>query len=54
MGVALLLVTSQVRFEDLPGYIDFDTIILLFSMMILNANLKLGVFLVWLPAASSV
>jgi len=44
MGVALLLATSQVRFGDLPGYVDFDTIILLFSMMILNANLKLGGF----------
>lgn len=44
MGVALLLVFRQVSFEDLPGYIDFNTIILLFSMMILNANLKLAGF----------
>lgn len=44
MGVALLLVTRQVDFIKLPDYIDFDTIILLFSMMILNANLKLAGF----------
>jgi len=44
MGVALLLVTRQVQFEQLPDYIDFDTIILLFSMMIINANLKLAGF----------
>lgn len=44
MGVALLLVTQQVRFDKLPAYIDFDTIILLFSMMIINANLKLAGF----------
>ena len=44
MGVALLLVTGQVSFEKIPNYIDFNTIILLFSMMILNANLKLAGF----------
>jgi len=44
MGVALLLAFGQVKFEQLPQYIDFDTIILLFSMMIINANLKLAGF----------
>jgi len=44
MGVALLLLTRQVAFEKLPDYIDFNTIILLFSMMIINANLKLAGF----------
>ena len=44
MGVALLLAFRQIDFQDLPGYIDFNTIILLFSMMILNANLKLAGF----------
>ncbi len=44
MGVALLLATSQVKFKELTSYIDFDTIILLFSMMIINANLKLSGF----------
>ncbi len=44
MGVALLVLARQVRFEDLPQYLDFDTLILLFSMMIINANLKLAGF----------
>jgi Na+/H+ antiporter NhaD/arsenite permease-like protein len=44
LGVALLLVTRQVAFDQLSTYIDFDTIILLFSMMIINANLKLAGF----------
>lgn len=44
MGVALLLLTRQVAFDRLPDYIDFDTILLLFSMMIINANLKLAGF----------
>ena len=42
MGVALLVVFGQVRFEELPTYFDFNTLILLFSMMIINANLKLA------------
>jgi Na+/H+ antiporter NhaD/arsenite permease-like protein len=29
MGVGLLLIFNQIRFEDLPGFIDFDTLILL-------------------------
>ena len=44
MGVALLVVSGQVDFRRLPDYVDFDTLILLFSMMILNANLKLAGF----------
>jgi Na+/H+ antiporter NhaD/arsenite permease-like protein len=44
MGVALLLAAGQVVFKDLPKYMDFDTLILLFSMMIINANLKLAGF----------
>lgn len=44
MGVALLIAFRQVRFEDVPGYFDFDTLVLLFSMMIINANLKLAGF----------
>lgn len=44
MGVALLIAAGQVRFTDLPGYFDFNTLILLFSMMIINANLKLAGF----------
>ena len=57
MGVALLLVTGQVSFDKLPGYNDFNTIILLFSMMILTANLILeGFFNLadgWLALASA-
>jgi Na+/H+ antiporter NhaD/arsenite permease-like protein len=44
MGVALLLATRQVDFDKLPSYFDFDTLVLLFSMMIINANLKLAGF----------
>jgi Na+/H+ antiporter NhaD/arsenite permease-like protein len=44
MGVALLVLFRQVEFERLYTYIDFDTLILLFSMMIINANLKLAGF----------
>ncbi len=44
MGVGLLVVTGQVRFDELPGLLDFDTIILLFSMMVINANLRLAGF----------
>jgi len=44
LGVALLLIFGQVRFDELPAYVDFDTLFLLFSMMIINANLKLAGF----------
>ena len=44
MGVALLILFNQVRFDELPAYVNFDTIMLLFSMMIINANLKLAGF----------
>jgi Na+/H+ antiporter NhaD/arsenite permease-like protein len=44
MGVALLVAANQVRFNDIPTYFDFDTLVLLFSMMIINANLKLAGF----------
>lgn len=44
VGVGLLLVSGQLAYRDLPGLLDFDTLILLFSMMILNANLKLAGF----------
>ena len=51
MGVGLLLVFGQIQFEDLPGFIDFDTLILLFSMMIINANLKVAGFFTWAGGA---
>jgi Na+/H+ antiporter NhaD/arsenite permease-like protein len=44
LGVALLVLTNQVPFEDIPTYFDFNTLILLFSMMVLNANLKFSGF----------
>lgn len=44
MGVGLLVITGQVKFEEIPSLLDFDTLILLFSMMILNANLRIAGF----------
>jgi Na+/H+ antiporter NhaD/arsenite permease-like protein len=44
IGVAALILFSQIKFDDLSEYLDFDTLILLFSMMILNANLKIAGF----------
>lgn len=44
MGVGLLLVTGQIIFDDIGGYLDLDTLILLFSMMIINANLRIAGF----------
>lgn len=44
IGVALLVVSGQVAFDQIPSYVDFDTVALLFSMMIINANLKLSGF----------
>jgi Na+/H+ antiporter NhaD/arsenite permease-like protein len=44
VGVGALLVFNQLEFQKLPDYLDFDTLILLFSMMIINANLKFAGF----------
>jgi Na+/H+ antiporter NhaD/arsenite permease-like protein len=44
MGVGLLLVTMQLRFEQIGQFLDVDTLILLFSMMVINANLRLAGF----------
>lgn len=44
MGVATLILFRQIQFDDIPTYLDFNTLILLFSMMIINANLKLAGF----------
>lgn len=38
-GVALLVAARQVEFEKIPSYFDYDTLFLLFSMMVINANL---------------
>lgn len=44
VGAGILLVFNQIDFVQLPKFIDFDTIILLFSMMLINANLRLSGF----------
>ncbi len=44
IGVALLLVSGQIDFADIPASLDFDTLILLFAMMVINANLTLAGF----------
>lgn len=44
MGVSLLVLMNQVSIDEFAGFIDMDTIILLFAMMIINANLRLAGF----------
>ncbi len=44
VGVGLLVLTAQVNFEKLKGYVDFDTLTLLFSMMVIIACLELAGF----------
>jgi len=44
MGVGLLLVSGQIEFEQLGRFVDIDTLVLLFSMMVINANLQLAGF----------
>lgn len=51
VGVGLLLVTGQVPFEQLPSMVDVDTIVLLFSMMVINANLRFAGFFEWVASA---
>lgn len=44
IGVGLLVLFNQVSIDEFANFIDMDTIILLFSMMIINANLRLAGF----------
>jgi len=44
IGVGLLVLLNLVTIDDFATYIDMDTIILLFAMMIINANLRLAGF----------
>ena len=44
IGVGLLVLFKQVSIDEFANFIDMDTIILLFSMMIINANLRLAGF----------
>lgn len=44
IGAGLLILFRQVALKDISGFLDIDTLMLLFSMMILNANLRLAGF----------
>lgn len=44
IGVGILVLLNIVTIEDFATYLEMDTIILLFSMMIINANLRLAGF----------
>lgn len=44
MGAALLILFKQVNFSDIGSFLDLNTLILLFSMMVINANLRLAGF----------
>lgn len=44
IGVGLLLISGQVHFEEIGDYLDLDTLVLLFSMMVINANLRIAGF----------
>ncbi len=44
IGVGVLLLFKQVTLSDIPGFLDIDTLVLLFSMMVINANLRLAGF----------
>lgn len=44
MGVGALLATGQIAFDHMGDYLDLNTLVLLFGMMILNANLQLAGF----------
>ncbi|GAP14251.1 transporter, YbiR family [Longilinea arvoryzae] len=44
MGAGLLIATSQIAFKDIGQFLDLDTLILLFSMMVINANLRIAGF----------
>lgn len=44
IGVGALLIFQQITFEQLGGFLNIDTLVLLFGMMIVNANLQLAGF----------
>lgn len=44
IGVGLLLILKQIDFQQIGSFLDLDTLILLFSMMVINANLRLSGF----------
>jgi Na+/H+ antiporter NhaD/arsenite permease-like protein len=44
IGAGLLILFGQVSLVNISDFLDFNTLVLLFSMMILNANLRLAGF----------
>ncbi len=44
IGVGVLFALKQIRFDQMRDFLDLDTLVLLFSMMILNAYLQLSGF----------
>ena len=44
IGVGALLVTRQIAFQQMGGFLDLNTLVLLFGMMVINANLQLAGF----------
>jgi Na+/H+ antiporter NhaD/arsenite permease-like protein len=44
IGVGFLLLFRQISLKNIPGFLDIDTLMLLLSMMIINANLRLSGF----------
>ncbi|MCL4530030.1 MAG: anion transporter [Chloroflexi bacterium] len=44
LGVGALLVTAQITFNQIGQFLDLNTLVLLFGMMIINANLQLAGF----------
>jgi len=44
LGVGLILVFRQLQLRQIGSLLDLDTLILLFSMMVINANLRLSGF----------
>jgi Na+/H+ antiporter NhaD/arsenite permease-like protein len=47
VGVGALVVARQVPFAALPDLVDTDTLILLFGMMVINANPSWRAFSAW-------
>ena len=44
IAVGILLLTQQITFSQIGQFLDLNTLVLLFSMMIVNANLQLAGF----------
>lgn len=44
IGVGALLIFRQITFEQIGGFLNLDTLVLLFGMMVINANLQLAGF----------